>query len=92
MVATPRAAARALRGASNGHVAIYQGIPVSVLGYDLSHVDVDTGISADAAKQLSFYANLDEGINANSYDDAAAIVEQIRSDIRQAQHAGGGGG
>jgi PPM family protein phosphatase len=78
-------------GEANGHVAIYQGIPVSVIGYDLSRVSVDTGISADAAKQLPLYADLDNGINANSYEDANAIVDQIRHDIRRAERSGGGG-
>jgi hypothetical protein len=78
-------------GEANGHVAIYQGIPVSVLGYDLSRVNVDTGIPAESAEQLPFYADLPDGINANSYEDAANLVEQIRRDIRQANRVGTGG-
>ena len=79
-------------GEANGHVAIYQGIPVSVLGYDLSRVNTEyNDISADAAKQLPEYTSLDEGINANSYDDAVGIVDNIRLTIRKAKHSAGGG-
>jgi len=79
-------------GEANGHVAIYQGVPVSVLGYDLSRVNIEyNDISADAAKQLPEYTSLDEGINANSYDDAVGIVDNIRLTIRKAKHSVGGG-
>jgi PPM family protein phosphatase len=79
-------------GEANGHVAIYQGIPVSVLGYDLSHVNVEMmDLPAVTAEQLPIYADLPDGINADSYDDAVAIVANIRRDIRQANRAGAGG-
>jgi serine/threonine protein phosphatase PrpC len=78
-------------GEANGNVAIYQGIPVSVLGYDLSHVSLMTEIPADAAAQLPFYADLPDGINANSYADATNLVTQIRRDVKQADRSGGGG-
>jgi PPM family protein phosphatase len=78
-------------GEANGNVAIYQGIPVSVLGYDLSRVSLQTEIPAETARQLPLYADLEDGINANSYEDATTIVSNIRRDIRQAQRSGGGG-
>jgi serine/threonine protein phosphatase PrpC len=78
-------------GEADGYVAIYQGIPVSVLGYDLSRVNLETQVSADAAKQLPLYADLADGINANSHDDALALVANIQRDLRQAKRSGGGG-
>lgn len=70
-------------GAANQHVAIYQGIPAELLGFDLSHVDVESDISADSAMGLPLYAALPDGINATSREDALAIVEQIRDDLRK---------
>jgi protein phosphatase len=78
-------------GEADGYVAVYQGIPVSVLGYDLSRVNLETQVSADAAKQLPLYADLADGINANSHDDALALVANIQRDLRQAKRSGAGG-
>ena len=36
-------------GVSDGHVAVFQGIPVEVLGFDLSRVDLETSVDAAAA-------------------------------------------
>jgi protein phosphatase len=83
-------------GVSDGHVAIFQGIPADLFGLDLSHVTEQTDISAAAVMALPLYAELEQGINANSREDAAVHVEQIRKDLRAAQQhtagPGGGGG
>ena len=73
-------------GVSNGHVAIFQGIPADLFGFELSHVAEETDIPAAEAMALPVYAELAKGINANSREDAAARVEQIRKDLRTAQH------
>jgi serine/threonine protein phosphatase PrpC len=78
-------------GVANGHVAIYQGIPADVLGYDLSHVVEETEISAVAAEALPFYSALAGGLNVDSRAEADARVEQIRQDVRKAARAGTGG-
>ena len=70
-------------GVANGHVAVHQGIPVELLGFDLSHVDIETDISADDTAALPLYEALPDGINATSREDALAIVEQIRDDLRK---------
>jgi protein phosphatase len=70
-------------GVANGHVAVYQGIPAELLVFDLSHVDVETDISAEAAMDLPVYEALPDGINATSREDALSIVEQIRDDLRK---------
>lgn len=79
-------------GEANGHVAVYQGIPATILGRDLAEVDVETGLSADDVAALPLYADLAEGINADSREDALAIVDQMRQDLRRQAREGGGGG
>ena len=79
-------------GVANGHVAIYQGIPADVFGYDLSHVvEEETDISAAAAEALPLYSSLASGINVDSRADADARVEQIRRDVRRAARGVTGG-
>jgi PPM family protein phosphatase len=78
-------------GVANEHVAIYQGIPAGVFGYDLSHVVEETDISAPAAEALPLWTSLASGINVDSRADADARVEQIRRDVRRAARAGTGG-
>ncbi len=79
-------------GEANGHVAVYQGIPATILGYDLSQVDVETGLSAADVAALPLYASLADGINADSREDALAIVDQMRQDLRRQAREGAGGG
>jgi protein phosphatase len=78
-------------GVANGHVAIYQGIPADVFGYDLSRVVEETDISATAAEALPFYSALAGGLNVDSRAEADARVEQIRRDLRKAARTGTGG-
>jgi PPM family protein phosphatase len=71
-------------GEWNGHVAIYRGIPATVLGYELSHVEVDTAIPTTEAEQLQQWQTLKDGITAESLEDARGIVSQIEQDLGQA--------
>jgi protein phosphatase len=72
-------------GVADGKVAIYQGIPATPLGYELHSVAEVTEIPATDAEALLLYANLPDGISANSRADADAIVEQIRTDVAAAK-------
>jgi protein phosphatase len=91
-------------GVSNGHVALYQGIPAAPFGIHLSHVDLDTGLDAATIEKLH-YDTLPEGITFDSRDAALTIVQQMQGDLearqqqqQQNQHHhhqqknGGGGG
>lgn len=78
-------------GVSNGHVAIYQGIPASPFGFDLSHVDQDTGLDAAAVEQLATFPGLSDGINVDNREAALATVEQMRQDLHDAKSKHGGG-
>jgi PPM family protein phosphatase len=75
-------------GVSNGHVAIFQGIPAAPFGFELSHVDEDTGIDAAEAERLETFQNLEEGINYGSREDAVAAIDQMREDLRKQQRQG----
>ena len=68
-------------GVSNGHVAVYRGVPSTVAGFRLHHVVVETSISAADVESLAVYRDLAAGITAASRPEAEAIVEQIRKDV-----------
>jgi len=72
-------------GVSDGHVAIFRGIPTEVVGFDLHHVVVETTISAEKAESLALFPGLGAGITAEDRERASAIVEQIRLDVEQMQ-------
>jgi protein phosphatase len=78
-------------GEAGGRVAIYNGIPTDVLGFDLSHVEESTTLSAAEVEQVPFWSDLQSGITAGSLDEARRIVSQIEQDL-QAQQAPTGGG
>jgi serine/threonine protein phosphatase PrpC len=69
-------------GESNGRVAIYNGIPTKVVGFDLSHVRENTSLDARQAERLQPWSGLKDGITAESLSDARTIVEQIRRDLQ----------
>jgi serine/threonine protein phosphatase PrpC len=69
-------------GDANGRVAIYNGIPTDILGFDLSHVEQTTELSTADARALQPWQGLSEGITANSFEETEAIVEQIRQDLQ----------
>jgi protein phosphatase len=71
-------------GESGGRVAVFQGIPAEFAGLRLSHVVLETDISASDVAALPLYQGLPDGITANDRDEALAIVEQIRADVKAA--------
>ncbi|MEP6758150.1 MAG: Stp1/IreP family PP2C-type Ser/Thr phosphatase [Actinomycetota bacterium] len=79
-------------GVANGQVAIYQGIPAAPFGFELSHVDLDTGLDAAAVEALATFPGLADGINVDDRDAALATVEQMRQDLRDARAQRNGAG
>ncbi len=80
-------------GVANGHVAIYQGIPADVFGYDLSHVVQEfTDLSATDAEALPEFSGLADGLNVDTQEQAQETVTTIRQAVRAANHHHGGGG
>jgi len=67
---------------ANGQVTVYNGIPSTMLGFRLAHVAESTELSASRAERLQPYADLAQGITADSRQDAEGIVRQIRQDLR----------
>lgn len=72
-------------GVANGRVAVFQGIPASPLGFQLSHAVKVTELPADEVAQLPLYEHLAEGINANSHDEANRIVQSMTEDLQAAR-------
>jgi serine/threonine protein phosphatase PrpC len=88
-------------GVSDGHVALYQGIPAEPFGIHLSHVDLDTGMDAAVVGQMPSYLGLADGITFASRDAAMLVVQQMQGDLQDLQqqqqhhhhhHQNGGGG
>ena len=80
-------------GPSGESVAIFQGIPLTVLGYDLGHpVDVHVEVRADQVRDLGTYDDFDDGIPVEDRDDGAALIEQMAVDVRDAGQVEDGGG
>ena len=79
-------------GVANEHVAIYQGIPADVFGFELSRVVEEfPDIPAADAEALPLWADLQDGINVDDRQQAEARVDQLRHDLRASRHHGGGG-
>jgi PPM family protein phosphatase len=83
---------------TEGSVAVFQGIPVTILGFDLGRpVEVHEELPAEEIRDLETYRDFDEGIPVADREDAATLLEQMEQDLREArraarQGAGAGGG
>ena len=82
-------------GVSNGHVAVFRGLPGDVLGFGLSGLVSETDISAADAERFAPYHGITDGLTADSKTAALGIVHQIRVTIRHAvaqkRHRASGG-
>jgi protein phosphatase len=79
-------------GDDNGRVAIFNGIPASVLGFQLSHVQETTELSAADAERLAYWSRLEDGVTAGSFEAAQSIVDRIRQDLLVPSAPAPGGG
>ena len=78
-------------GESGGNVALFRGIPAEPLGFDLATLVQDfPAIPAGQAMQLAEYRELDEGITAESEEEARSIIAQIEADLAALQPPPGG--
>jgi PPM family protein phosphatase len=84
-------------GPEGERVAVFQGIPLTILGFELSHPVIVRNVPADEVRMLEQYERFDEGLTAADREDAIARLEQIEGDLRAARQAerdagtGGGG-
>jgi PPM family protein phosphatase len=75
-------------GPADGSVAIYQGIPLTILGYDLGHpVEVHDDLSANEVRDLRTYTGFDDGISVVDRDDGRRLIEQMERDLRVARRS-----
>jgi PPM family protein phosphatase len=72
-------------GESAERVAIYHGIPTTVLGFDLSHVAAQTDLRAADVERIRFYRELSDGITTDSFEAAQTLVGQMRRDVQALQ-------
>ncbi len=77
-------------GDAGGKVAVYNGIPATVLGFKLAHVQETTDIDSAQAERLQFWRNLEDGVTADNFEQAQVIVARIRQDVQEASTGGGG--
>jgi len=75
-------------GVSGGHVSVFRGIPVKVIGLRLHSVVEVTEVPARDALALAHFGELPEGIPAESREGAEDIVDQIRADLAAIQEIG----
>jgi PPM family protein phosphatase len=68
-------------GTQGGYVALFQGIPAEPIGFDLATLVEETTIPADQATQLAEYRDLEDGITAESEEEARSIITQIQADV-----------
>jgi protein phosphatase len=68
-------------GVSGENVALYRGIPAEPLGLELATLVEETAIPAEQATQLAEYRDLEEGITAESEEEARSIIAQIQADV-----------
>ena len=78
-------------GEQDGRVTLFQGMPVAILGYELHRVVEVTDLPAARAMELRPWRQLDEGITADSEEEARSIIDTIRRDLAEAERARDGG-
>ena len=81
-------------GPSGESVAVFQGIPLTVLGYDLGHpVEVHAELPAEEIRALrEKYPSFDDGVPLPDRDAAEQLIEQMAEDLRIARQDQTGGG
>jgi serine/threonine protein phosphatase PrpC len=79
-------------GESNGAVALYRGIPAAPLGFELFELFETTDLPATEVTGFPEYRELEQGITAESEQDARDIVAQMLRDVNEARRQAGGGG
>jgi len=84
-------------GPDGDDVAIFQGVPLTVLGIDLGWVVQRTSVPADEVAALEdTYPSFEDGIPVADRQEAEELVAQMQRDVRAARRAdaqpGGGGG
>jgi serine/threonine protein phosphatase PrpC len=71
---------------SEGSVAVFQGIPLTILGYELGHpVEVHEDVRADEVRDLRTYTDFDDGIPVEGRAAGAELIASMARDVENAQ-------
>src|SRR6185503_3198534 len=70
-------------GPAGESVAIYQGIPLTLLGFDLGHpVEVRKDVPAAEVRDLAdTYQGFDDGIPVTDREDGSRLIDQMERDV-----------
>ena len=83
-------------GADGENVAIFQGVPLRIVGIDLGWVVQRTNVPAEEVAALETYPSFEDGIPVADRREADDLVAQMQQDVRaarrEAAQPGGGGG
>jgi PPM family protein phosphatase len=74
-------------GPEGDRVAVFQGIPLTILGFELNHPVIVRNLPADEIRTLVQYEKFDEGLTAADRQDAISRLDQIEEDLREARQA-----
>ncbi len=75
-------------GPAERSVAIFQGIPLTILGYDLGQpVEVHEELPASEIRELEPYPTFDEGIAVEDHEHGTQLIVQMEEDLREARRA-----
>ena len=77
-------------GPAGDSAAIYQGIPLTILGYDLGDpVEVHKDVPSEEVRALleETYPEFDEGIPVIDHEDGAKLIEKMKQDLVEARAA-----
>jgi PPM family protein phosphatase len=71
-------------GESDGKVAIFNGIPATVVGFRLHHVERVTDLDAARVVALRPWREVKDGIPVTDLTDATGVIDRIRQDLAEA--------
>ena len=75
-------------GPEGGSVAVFQGIPLTIFGYELGQsVEIYEDLPTTEVRELESYPTFDEGIAVADREEGLTLVEQIAQDLRAAREA-----
>ena len=73
-------------GDNNGEVSIFQGVPTSLFGFQLSHAITDTNMKTSELPP-SWQEQLTQGISFDTYGEAKTHTRLIKKQLKQQQDA-----
>ncbi len=73
-------------GDNNGEVSIFQGVPTSLFGFQLSHAITDTNMKTSELPP-SWQEQLTQGISFDTYGEAKTHTRLIKKQLQQQQDA-----